>query len=143
MHHRSHDRHPGGVCLGGEHLPPRGDLRSASGRRGWADPLPELEKRAVPILLECILVIYIISGMLREVPAAGVQQYQHLEAAQPHFTTINCDSGAAGLETKNHVTTMLPSNRIIDDSWSIKFFFCCCVMKVKLIFKYKDLQFPF
>ena len=38
--------------------------------------------------------------MLREVPAAGVQQYQHLEAAQPHFITINCDSGAAGVDNK-------------------------------------------
>ena len=41
--------------------------------------------------------------MFREVPAAGVQQYQHLEAAQPHFTTTSGDSRTAELKAKIHV----------------------------------------
>ena len=48
---------PGGSAWGGS-ICLQGGLRSASGRRGvrQTDPLPELEKRAVRILLECILV---------------------------------------------------------------------------------------
>ena len=48
MHHRSHDQHPdGGVPPGGLH----------PGRGLGIPPPPELEKRAVRILLECFLVL--------------------------------------------------------------------------------------
>ena len=61
MHHRSHAQHRrGGGCLptGGGGLP--------MGEGGWADP-PELEKRAVRILLECFLVSDICLHMGTEV----------------------------------------------------------------------------
>ena len=52
MHHKSHDLHPRGLSAsigGGE-----------SAYMGRADPLPELGKRAIRILLECFVVVQLL-----------------------------------------------------------------------------------
>ena len=49
-HHRSHDQLPGRSAYRGSTSRGRGMPTG-----GWADPLPELEKRTVRILLECFL----------------------------------------------------------------------------------------